>query len=442
MRIFDAGQARRPGGHLPPDGARPGHRDRDGARQALRAGPQALDLRPGRALARRAEGDDRGPGDHDRRSSGSTRTASGSRSTGPTRRGRRRLVLLLGPAARTGPRARPATPDPRHRWLRVARVPLAERPSARPRRPERPAAQLEQQGRARASCTATTRTTARSSTSSCSTGSRSRPRINNVVGVMNNAAGEDANGYLVWPVVRADAAAREGARCAQRPACGRARRRVVARKGAPVLGKPAGGPIPYPGAAVFARGVAADLRRGDGARGTGSSRRTSRTSSAARPPTSTRTSGRCSAGHVRGRYHFRYCGRGNVQGVRALAVVGDPGRDQGGRQDPGRGPGQVVGRPGHDGLPAQPHPGQVPEHQPPHLPAGDLPGAEALNRRGRERPLLPRSGVRAAECGLARKEGAKRRGCASGDLTTYAVGDSPLTVRASHAGRIPATMSP
>jgi acyl-homoserine lactone acylase PvdQ len=75
------------------------------------------------------------------------------------------------------------------------------------------------------------------------------PRINDVVGVMNKAATQDAAGVLVWPVIRA-MLSRGRAPDAQTA-------RAVAlidawvRHGAPTVGTPPGGPIPYVGAALF-----------------------------------------------------------------------------------------------------------------------------------------------------------------------------------------------
>jgi hypothetical protein len=76
-----------------------------------------------------------------------------------------------------------------------------------------------------------------------------RPKINDVVGVMNKAATQDVGGVLVWPVIRA--MLRGGH--APDAATSRAVSLVDAwvRHGSPTVGRPAGGPIPYAGAAVF-----------------------------------------------------------------------------------------------------------------------------------------------------------------------------------------------
>jgi acyl-homoserine lactone acylase PvdQ len=76
-----------------------------------------------------------------------------------------------------------------------------------------------------------------------------RPKINDVVGVMNKAATQDIGGVLVWPIVRA--MLRRGR--APDAATARAVSLVDTwvRHGAPTNGRPAGGPIPYAGAAIF-----------------------------------------------------------------------------------------------------------------------------------------------------------------------------------------------
>jgi acyl-homoserine lactone acylase PvdQ len=75
------------------------------------------------------------------------------------------------------------------------------------------------------------------------------PRINDAVGVMNKAATQDVTGVLVWPVVRA--MLRRG----KAPDAQTARAVSLidnwVRHGAPTVGKPPGGPIPYAGAALL-----------------------------------------------------------------------------------------------------------------------------------------------------------------------------------------------
>ena len=76
-----------------------------------------------------------------------------------------------------------------------------------------------------------------------------RPRINDVVGVMNKAATQDETGVLVWPVVRAMLGR-------VRAPDGNTARAVKlidnwVRHGAPTTGSPPGGPIPFAGAALL-----------------------------------------------------------------------------------------------------------------------------------------------------------------------------------------------
>ena len=75
------------------------------------------------------------------------------------------------------------------------------------------------------------------------------PRINDVVGVMNNAATTDATGALVWPVIRAMLSRGKAPDAQTASAVGLIDDWV--RHGAPTLGSPPGGPIPYAGAAVL-----------------------------------------------------------------------------------------------------------------------------------------------------------------------------------------------
>jgi hypothetical protein len=77
----------------------------------------------------------------------------------------------------------------------------------------------------------------------------SHPRINDVVGVMNKAATQDETGVLVWPVIRAMLA--RGRAPDARTAGAVALIDDWVRRGAPTVGTPAGGPIPYAGAALL-----------------------------------------------------------------------------------------------------------------------------------------------------------------------------------------------
>ncbi len=76
-----------------------------------------------------------------------------------------------------------------------------------------------------------------------------RPHLNDAVGVMNKAATQDSDGVLVWPVVRAML------RRAKPPDARTARAVELVdawvQAGAPLVGQPPGGPVPYAGAAVF-----------------------------------------------------------------------------------------------------------------------------------------------------------------------------------------------
>jgi acyl-homoserine lactone acylase PvdQ len=75
------------------------------------------------------------------------------------------------------------------------------------------------------------------------------PRLNDVVGVMNKAATEDAAGALVWPVIRA--MLRHGKPSGAKTASAVALIDNWVRHGASTLGSPPGGAIPYAGAALF-----------------------------------------------------------------------------------------------------------------------------------------------------------------------------------------------
>src|SRR5581483_2726095 len=75
------------------------------------------------------------------------------------------------------------------------------------------------------------------------------PRINDVVGVMNKAATQDATGVLVWPVVRAMLSRGKALDAQTASAVGLIDSWV--QHGAPTIGSPPGGPIPYAGAALL-----------------------------------------------------------------------------------------------------------------------------------------------------------------------------------------------
>jgi acyl-homoserine lactone acylase PvdQ len=75
------------------------------------------------------------------------------------------------------------------------------------------------------------------------------PKLNDVVGVMNKAATQDATGVLVWPVIRA--MLRRGRAPDVQTARAVALIDTWVRHGATTLGSPPGGPIPYAGAALL-----------------------------------------------------------------------------------------------------------------------------------------------------------------------------------------------
>jgi hypothetical protein len=76
-----------------------------------------------------------------------------------------------------------------------------------------------------------------------------RPRINDVVGVMNKAATQDVVGVVVWPAIRA--MLRRGKAPNAQTAKAVALIDAWVRAGSPIVGSPTGGAIPYAGAAVF-----------------------------------------------------------------------------------------------------------------------------------------------------------------------------------------------
>jgi acyl-homoserine lactone acylase PvdQ len=75
------------------------------------------------------------------------------------------------------------------------------------------------------------------------------PHINDVVGVMNKAATQDATGVLVWPIIRA--MLRRGHAPDTQTARAVALIDAWVRHGAPTVGSPLGGPIPFGGAALL-----------------------------------------------------------------------------------------------------------------------------------------------------------------------------------------------
>jgi penicillin amidase len=75
------------------------------------------------------------------------------------------------------------------------------------------------------------------------------PRVNDAVGVMNKAATQDETGVLVWPVIRAMLSRGHAPDAQTANAVALVDNWV--RHGAPTVGSPAGGPIPYAGAALL-----------------------------------------------------------------------------------------------------------------------------------------------------------------------------------------------
>ncbi len=136
-----------------------------------------------------------------------------------------------------------------------------------------------------------------------------RPRINDVVGVMNKAATQDALGVLVWPVIRA--MLRRGNAPSASTANAVALVDDWVHHGAPTVGDPAGGPIPYAGAAVL---NAAWPHIFDAVMGPRYGRLLGPFETLlGRDPSYVDKDLKTQLGrHVLSPYAFRYCGRGNV----------------------------------------------------------------------------------------------------------------------------------
>jgi acyl-homoserine lactone acylase PvdQ len=135
------------------------------------------------------------------------------------------------------------------------------------------------------------------------------PRINDVVGVMNKAATQDATGVLVWPIIRAMLRRGHAPDAATASAVALIDRWVA--HGAPTIGNPLGGPIPYAGAALlraaFPHIFDAVMKP-----------RLGRVLTAfenllGRDPSYVDKDLRTQLGrHIKAPYSVRYCGRGNV----------------------------------------------------------------------------------------------------------------------------------
>ena len=116
---------------LPGVGARAGDRDRDVERQAGRADPPALHVRPRRPQPRGAEGHDRGQGDVRRAASTTSPTSSASPSTGPTRRRTATAYFSSGLLPVRAPGLDRRLPTLGTGAVRVARLPERAGPPAR-----------------------------------------------------------------------------------------------------------------------------------------------------------------------------------------------------------------------------------------------------------------------------------------------------------------------
>jgi acyl-homoserine lactone acylase PvdQ len=136
-----------------------------------------------------------------------------------------------------------------------------------------------------------------------------RPRLNDAVGVMNKAATQDATGVLVWPVIRA--MLRRGKAPDAQTASAVALIDGWVRQGAPTVGNPPGGPIPYAGAALLG---AAWPHIFDAVMGPRYGRLLGAFEALlGRDPSYVDKDLKKQLGrHVRAPYAFRYCGRGNV----------------------------------------------------------------------------------------------------------------------------------
>ncbi len=206
-----------------------------------------------------------------------------------------------------------------------------------------------------------------------------RPRINDVVGVMNKAATQNAAGVLAWPVIRA-MLRRAKAPDSQTAGAVKLIDNWV-RAGSPTVGSPAGGPIPYPGAALFQTAWPHIFAAVMGARlGNllGAVRKPARHRSFLR-----RQGPRDGARAPRPRPLLRPLLRARQRARLCPLAVG---RDTHGTFRPGEAVGSerfsLAHRPGHDLVRAQSHPDHVPHHQPSHLSTGDLLRAEAVDASG------------------------------------------------------------
>jgi hypothetical protein len=142
-RALQRGRARRRAGRLRHLGARAGLRHRHGRGPAVRAHAPAVHVRARRPQPRRPPRHDRGQGED-----AEEVPQGGEQVRLHVQLGLRVAqedgVLHLRAAPEARPSPRPAAADAGHRQIRMGRVPESRRASARRRRPQRPAPELEQ----------------------------------------------------------------------------------------------------------------------------------------------------------------------------------------------------------------------------------------------------------------------------------------------------------
>ena len=205
------------------------------------------------------------------------------------------------------------------------------------------------------------------------------PRINDVVGVMNKAATQDATGVLVWPIIRAMLRRDRAPDAATASAVALIDTWVA--HGAPTIGTPPGGPIPYPGAALLRASwphiFDAVMRPRLGSALTAFEKLLGRDPSYVDKDLKTELGRR-----VLAPYSVRYCGRGSHRRVCSL-VVGRGCRRTRRRGQAGRSAGhQLAGRPGRDQLHPRTDQNDVPDHEPADIPASHLARSDPISGPG------------------------------------------------------------
>ncbi len=322
------------------------------------------------AQPRRAEGHDRGQGDHAAALLEDRQPVRLHLQLGVRLAPGDRLLLAPGILPKRAPRARSPAADARHRRLRVARLPRARTSIRTTSAVPAGCCSTGTTSRRPGSCTATTSPTGRCSGSRCSTSGRDGRKITDNVGIMNRAATEDVRSP-VWPVV---SRVLHGG-----PAPSARDQQVVdilddwVDRDAPRLDADGDALYDEPGPVIMDAALAADRRRGDVA---GVRRPAQRPGQRPRPrrprrasPTSTRTSARCSAirsrvastsptaATARSRRAAPRCGRRSTRPTtprRAVRAGSDPLAE--------------------DGVEDRLRPGSTAEHlpddQPPDVPAG------------------------------------------------------------------------